>query len=316
MIIAANHSSYLFNCGEGTQRLAHEHKTKLTRLEHIFITQSNWSRIGGLPGLSLTIQDAGVPNITLHGPPKMDGFFEAMRNFVILKQLKVGTAKCCAGEFYEDAVLCVDYVPLVKGHCDREPILAFVCKCKPRPGTLSLEKCLQRGVPKGPLLGRLKNGESVTLDNGVTVEPEDVCEPDDPGPIFIVLDIPSLEYMKCLEEAEAVKKLHGNDVPIDDRPSLILHFSPVAVVRSREYQDFTAKFPSTKHLLLNEQNQFVFLLLLVPLHSITKADGISLQIFRIRRGTSDSMAVEPDRRSDFPHSQVFTSRMCPTRVRF
>lgn len=61
-------AKYLFNCGEGTQRLAHEHKMKLSKLEHIFITESCWGNIGGLPGVSLTIQDVGVPQITLHGP--------------------------------------------------------------------------------------------------------------------------------------------------------------------------------------------------------------------------------------------------------
>lgn len=61
-------SRYLFNCGEGTQRLAHEHKMKLAKLEHIFITQPVWKNIGGLPGTALTIQDVGVPEITLHGP--------------------------------------------------------------------------------------------------------------------------------------------------------------------------------------------------------------------------------------------------------
>lgn len=60
---------YMFNCGEGTQRLAHEHKMKLTKLEHIFVTHKSWENIGGLLGLSLTIQDAGVPEIQLHGPP-------------------------------------------------------------------------------------------------------------------------------------------------------------------------------------------------------------------------------------------------------
>lgn len=60
---------YLFNCGEGTQRLAHEYKIKLSRLEHIFITSSSWDNIGGIPGVSLTLQDIGVENITLHGPP-------------------------------------------------------------------------------------------------------------------------------------------------------------------------------------------------------------------------------------------------------
>lgn len=63
-----DNARYLFNCGEGTQRLAHEHKMKLSKLEHIFITEPSWRNIGGLPGVSLTIQDVGVPQITLHGP--------------------------------------------------------------------------------------------------------------------------------------------------------------------------------------------------------------------------------------------------------
>lgn len=61
-------SRYMFNVGEGTQRLAHEHKIKMAKLEHIFITHPIWENIGGLPGLALTLQDSGVPDITLHGP--------------------------------------------------------------------------------------------------------------------------------------------------------------------------------------------------------------------------------------------------------
>lgn len=63
-----NHFRYLFNCGEGTQRLAHELKLKLSKLEHIFITRPVWENIGGLPGISLTMQDVGVPNVDIHGP--------------------------------------------------------------------------------------------------------------------------------------------------------------------------------------------------------------------------------------------------------
>lgn len=105
---------YLFNCGEGTQRLAHEHKTKLARLEHIFMTRTSWGRIGGLPGLSLTVQDAGVPNLTLHGPRGLDELFTAMQRFVILNDLKVDAPICEAGDSYDDAVINVSYVPLFK----------------------------------------------------------------------------------------------------------------------------------------------------------------------------------------------------------
>lgn len=64
-------------------------------------------------------------------------------------------------------------------------VMCFLCECKPRPGALSLEKCLRLGVPKGPLLGKLKNGETITIEDGTTVCPEDVRDPDDPGPIFL-----------------------------------------------------------------------------------------------------------------------------------
>lgn len=249
---------YLFNCGEGTQRLAHEHKTKLTRLEHIFITRTSWNCIGGLPGLSLTIQDAGVPNITLHGPPKLDELFKAMKNFVILKQLNVDAPICNSGGFYEDSVLRIDYVPLMKDNSETDKsVMAFVCKCKPRPGALSLEKCLARGVPKGPLMGKLKNGEVVTLDNGTVVNPTDVCDPDDPGPTFIVLDAPSVDYLDSLQNSELIQELQSDEMDDDAIPALVLHFSPESVISSKRYQDFISKFSSTtQHLILNESNKY------------------------------------------------------------
>lgn len=251
---------YLFNCGEGTQRLAHEHKTKLTRLEHIFITRTSWSCIGGLPGLSLTIQDAGVPNITLHGPPKLNDLFKAMKNFVILKQLNVDAPNCNAGGSYEDSVLRIDYVPLWANNLeDENPAMSFICKCKARPGALSLEKCLARGVPKGPLLGKLKNGEIVTLDNGTMVIPADVCDPDDPGPTFVVLDVPTMGHLDSLQNAESIQKLQSEELSANEIPALVLHFSPDSVLRSSRYQDFISKFsPTTQHLILNDSNRYKY----------------------------------------------------------
>lgn len=63
--------------------------------------------------------------------------------------------------------------------------MAYICRLQPRPGALSLEKCVKYGVPPGPLLGKLKGGEDVTLGNGVVVRSVDVRDPDDPGPVFI-----------------------------------------------------------------------------------------------------------------------------------
>lgn len=68
---------------------------------------------------------------------------------------------------------------------DESMVMAYICELKPKLGALSVEKCVDRGVTPGPLFGKLKNGEEIVLPNGNVVKPDDVRDPDDPGPIFL-----------------------------------------------------------------------------------------------------------------------------------
>lgn len=68
---------------------------------------------------------------------------------------------------------------------EKGSVMCYICRLQEKPGALSLEKCVQLGVPPGPLLGKLKAGEEVVLENGRVIKPEEVCEPNDLGPIFI-----------------------------------------------------------------------------------------------------------------------------------
>ncbi|XP_045771423.1 ribonuclease Z, mitochondrial isoform X2 [Maniola jurtina] len=318
---------YLFNCGEGTQRLAHEHKVKLSRLDDIFITNKTWRNIGGLPGLSLTLQDVGVPNITLHGPEGLDELYNATKRFVIMKDMNVKMAKCSSSEDFKDNVMTVKYVlmgpqgsilqtdpkpaakkpklddkipvefeefihddtdyyksrqatanskntnfkPNAKLHSNEkdhykkktEKVLedllnphystvAYICTIKKRLGTLDLEKCVEFGVKPGPMLGQLKSGHDVVLPDGRLVLSKDVKTPDDPGPVFIVLEVPELSY---LNELEFAAHFDSDSNPPENIPTVVVHYTPPHVLQHPKYRAFMAKFgTSTRHLILNSQN--------------------------------------------------------------
>ncbi|XP_035910676.1 ribonuclease Z, mitochondrial [Anopheles stephensi] len=301
---------YLFNCGEGTQRLAYEHKTKLSCLENIFMTRTNWERIGGLPGICLTMQDVGVPAVSLHGPPGLDELFKAMRRFVILKDMKVEASEYATGDVYEDHVMTLRYVVINRdtSECkgagsdeeqsqeeapvddtdyyayerkkeappqtqsettksarttdwtkrEETSVMAYICKLKPRHGQLSLERCVDFGVPPGPLLGQLKNGNDVTLPDGRVVKSADVRAPDDPGPVFMFIDIPSREYLKdFMAKGDVFAKYQQQATDEADQAIFVVHFTPVDVMRCEEYRQFMDRFSaSTRHIALNEVNNF------------------------------------------------------------
>ncbi|KAM7346841.1 ribonuclease Z [Cochliomyia hominivorax] len=265
-------SRYLFNCGEGTQRLAHEHKTKLARLEQIFVTRNTWPAIGGFPGLALTVQDAGVKELALHGPPYLENILYSMKRFVVLKTLQLKTVDKTQIQDFEDNVMSVKSVPLYRiqdkskqeetflstASSVEQIAICYICTLKPRPGALNLEKCVEHGVPPGPLLGLLKNGVDVTLEDGTVVRSKDVSEPNENPLSFMFLDIPTPDFLHNLEKHKSLlinSKLNPDATP--EMP-LVIHFSPQEVINNNLYQSFVEKFPSqTQHIYLNcKQNTF------------------------------------------------------------
>lgn len=53
VVIATENNRYIFDIGEGTQRLCVEHKTRLGKVHGLFITRLNHEVLGGLPGWTL-----------------------------------------------------------------------------------------------------------------------------------------------------------------------------------------------------------------------------------------------------------------------
>ena len=45
-----------------------------------------------------------------------------------------------------------------------QTVSAYIVTCKPKKGQLDVQKCIELGVPPGPLLGELKNGRQVRIN--------------------------------------------------------------------------------------------------------------------------------------------------------
>lgn len=309
--VFTGHARYLFNCGEGTQRLANEHKVKLSTMEHILITHKSWENVGGLPGVLLTLQDTGVPYVTLHGPPGIASLYYDTRHFLRFRDLNIQYKHYGDNSEPNTDPLLIQNVPIwakveeadngdtsEKLESVQEPYdevedlyaheksvsrkrprqegftnpalkrqgkdesiscknlsVAYICRPPPKAGTLRLELCVKAGVPTGPLLGELKKGNDITLADGRIVKAADVTDPDDPGPVFIVVEAPSEAYLDSLLESPAFTRHQASGGSDEDLAEVVVHFTPQKVLANPRYQEWMARFsPSTSHIILNEAN--------------------------------------------------------------
>ncbi|KAJ1767110.1 hypothetical protein LPJ74_005539 [Coemansia sp. RSA 1843] len=78
---------YLFNCGEGVQRLSFENKVRVSKLSAIFLSRVNWETMGGLPGMLLTMADSGMKGVSVSGGRNLTHALAAARHFILRTDL-------------------------------------------------------------------------------------------------------------------------------------------------------------------------------------------------------------------------------------
>lgn len=92
------------NVSEGVQRILSERKIKFSKVENIFLTgKLDWSGIGGLPGLLLTISDQGRKELNLiYGDFNLLGYVIATwRHFIFRFGMKFNLHEVCDEEEYK-----------------------------------------------------------------------------------------------------------------------------------------------------------------------------------------------------------------------
>ncbi len=170
---------WLFDCGEATQHQLLRSAPKISQISRIFITHMHGDHVFGLMGLLATCGLAGHPTrIDVYGPLGLQDYVRASVQHThtgFSYPLEVHTVE--PGMLYEDEELVVSCLPLKH----RIPAFGFRVTEKDRPGRFDVEGAAALGIPAGPLYGRLKRGEQITLADGRNVNGAELCGPTEEG---------------------------------------------------------------------------------------------------------------------------------------
>ncbi|MBU8879289.1 ribonuclease Z [Bacillus sp. FJAT-29790] len=176
---------WLFDCGEATQHQILHTSIKPRRIEKIFITHLHGDHIYGLPGLlSSRSFQGGETEVILYGPKGLKEFvdisFSVSQTF-LKYPLKVVEVE--EGLIFEDEEFIVEARLLEHGI----PSYGYRIAEKDRPGTLLAEKLIEAGIKPGPLFKKIKNGETVELEDGRIIEAAPFLGPAQKGRVVTVL---------------------------------------------------------------------------------------------------------------------------------
>ncbi len=164
---------WLFDCGEGTQHQLQRSDIKSSQIRRIFITHMHGDHTFGLMGLiaSCGLAGTGQP-IDIYGPEGLKEYLHAAAKYSYMNfgsRLKIHTVK--PGLIYEDQEFSVS-CQLLK---HRVPAHGYRVMEKDRPGMFNLDKAKSLGIPPGPVYGKLKQGQVVTLEDGRKINGTDLC---------------------------------------------------------------------------------------------------------------------------------------------
>lgn len=177
---------WLFDVGEATQHQILRTNIRMRKITKIFISHNHGDHIFGLPGFLATRSFQGdVGPITIYGPPGLEQF--------VRTSLKVSRTKISYP---------IRFVPLEKGGLifqgngfsvfaekleHRVPSFGYRVVEDPHQGELLMDKLAQYNIPNGPLLGKLKNGEKIVLDDNTILDGRDFLGPSKAGRIISII---------------------------------------------------------------------------------------------------------------------------------
>ena len=173
-------SLWLFDCGEGTQQQFLRSALRSSQLEKIFFTHLHGDHLFGVMGLlaSRSLRGGDLPPVTLYGPVGLEEYINcSMRISQTHLGGEIRVEEIKPGLIFSDDEFSVSCLPLKH----RVESYGYAVTEHPQPGRFMVEKAQELGLNPGPLYGRLKKGETVTLPDGRKIDGRELVGPARPG---------------------------------------------------------------------------------------------------------------------------------------
>ena len=176
---------WLFDCGEATQHQILHTNVKPGKIEKIFITHLHGDHIFGLPGLiSSRSFQGGTGVLTIYGPKGIEEFVRTSLSVSCSRlNYELQFVEVTEGIIFEDDLFYVTAAALEHG----VDSYGYRVVEKDLPGELNAEELKRLGVKPGPVFRKLKNGETVQLEDGRVLNGPDFVGPPKEGRIVTIL---------------------------------------------------------------------------------------------------------------------------------
>jgi ribonuclease Z len=177
-IVKHDEYRFLIDCGEGTQRQILQSGIGFKQLTRILLTHGHLDHILGLGGLMSTFMRwEAIEELEIFGGKSALERVRILINEVVLRganpPMRLHFREIGPGVLFETADFTVTAFPVTHRGPD---CLGYLFEEKARRPFLP-EKATELGVPFGPERRLLVEGQSITLENGNLVSPEDVLGP-------------------------------------------------------------------------------------------------------------------------------------------
>jgi ribonuclease Z len=187
LLVEAGGHRFMVDCGEGTQRQLLRSGAGFRRLDRLLLTHGHFDHVLGIPGLFSTLRLRQSSDLmTIHGGQStLDVVVQMLAGFwgEGWAPIPLELIPLSEGQVLDAGGFTVDCFPV--RHRDTDSF-AFSFEARARRHLLP-ERLTAQDVPDGPARGELAAGRPVALQDGRTIDPEDVLGPSARGAKLVVI---------------------------------------------------------------------------------------------------------------------------------